>query len=54
MSIETRKTAIGLVDAILANLKDRAGLGDELEQISEEVYDEMRAELIALVERRLM
>lgn len=42
-----------IVKAILNNLSGRKGVGDELDQIDEDIQVEMRAELVALVEREL-
>jgi hypothetical protein len=38
--------AEAIVDAILANLKDRQGIGNELEAIDETIYAEMRVSLV--------
>ena len=42
-----------IVDAILADLSDRRGIKQELGQISDEIYAEMRETLVALVQAHL-
>jgi len=42
-----------IVNAILLDLADRSGIGSELDAIDPETYQEMRAELIDIVEAKL-
>lgn len=42
-----------IVDDILKNLRDRRGIGDELELIEPDIYDEMRWELTDIVQKHL-
>ena len=42
--------AIKIVSHILSNLKGRKGVGNELEQIDDDVYGEMMTELTLLTE----
>lgn len=45
--------AAKVVCAVLADLKLRKGIGDELDYIGTDVYDEMREDLIRVVEKEL-
>lgn len=45
--------AEAIVDAILADLGGRKGVGDELDAIDEEIYAEMKAELVEKVATQL-
>ena len=45
----TNNKADAIVDAILADLGGRKGVGDELDAIDEEIYAEMKAELVEKV-----
>lgn len=45
--------AAKVVCVVLADLKLRKGIGDELDYIGTDVYDEMREDLIRVVEKEL-
>ena len=45
----TREEAERIVDAIISDLSDRRGIGDELEMCTEDVRDEMRETWIGIV-----
>lgn len=42
-----------IVDAVLKDLHGRKGVGDELDMIDGDIYDEMKAELIQVVNKAM-
>jgi hypothetical protein len=51
--MENIKLAENIVGKILYNLRGRAGVGDELENIDSETYDELQKTLSEIVQKEL-
>jgi len=54
MTIKTKEQiADEILEAIMDNLNDRAGIGDELGLIDEDIYEEMKTELTELIAKKI-
>lgn len=42
-----------IVEAVLTDLRDRKGIGDELDMIDEEIYDAMKVSLVRVVNKAM-
>lgn len=51
--MDPRELAELIVEDILKDLSDRSGVGNELDEMDREIYDEMEEELTVQVEKRL-
>lgn len=51
--MENIKLAENIIRKILYDLRGRAGVGDELENIDSEIYDELEKTLINIVQKEL-
>ena len=51
--MSARELAEDIVEAILVDLSGRSGVGNELEAVDNEVYDELEETLTQIVEKKL-
>ena len=51
--IDRQKVSKQIVDAIVSDITDRSGLGNEFESIDDDVKDEIKAEWQAIIAKKL-
>lgn len=51
--VDRQKVAKQIVDAIVSDITDRSGLGNEFESIDDDVKDEIKAEWQAIIAKKL-
>jgi len=54
MTIKTKEQiADEILEAIMDNLNDRSGVGDELGLIDEDIYEEIKTELTGIIVKKI-